>query len=70
LTRGQSQGVIRNDIAADLLADQLCAIGDGWMLNFPLEPKRFKPKRVNALLDATIVMISPPPSKKGTKAGP
>ena len=29
LERGQAQGVIRGDIPADLLADQVCAMGDG-----------------------------------------
>jgi AcrR family transcriptional regulator len=60
LARGQSQSLIRRDIPADLLADQLCALGDGWMLMFPVEPNRFQPARVQALLDATIAMISPP----------
>jgi AcrR family transcriptional regulator len=60
LARGQERGVIRRDIPADLLADQLSAMGDGWMLMFPVEPNRFQPARVQALLDATISMISPP----------
>jgi AcrR family transcriptional regulator len=60
LVRGQERGVIRRDIPADLLADQLSAMGDGWMLMFPVEPNRFQPARVQALLDATISMISPP----------
>ncbi|MGN6310150.1 MAG: TetR/AcrR family transcriptional regulator [Xanthobacteraceae bacterium] len=68
LARGQERGAIRRDIPADLLADQLSAMGDGWMLMFPVEPKRFQPARMQALLDATIAMISPPQEAR-TKIG-
>ena len=60
LGSGQRQGWARQDIPADLLADQLCAMGDGWMMLFPIEPDRFGPERVEALLDATMAIISPP----------
>lgn len=59
LQAGQRQGWVRKDIAADLLADQLNAMGDGWMMLFPIEPDRFGPRRVKALLDATMAIISP-----------
>ncbi|GGO85293.1 hypothetical protein GCM10011348_33460 [Marinobacterium nitratireducens] len=62
LESGQSQGRIRRDIPADLLADQISAISDGWMMMFPLEPERFEPHRVQTLLDAAITMISPYPA--------
>jgi AcrR family transcriptional regulator len=68
LARGQSQGAIRTDIPADLLADQLSAIADGWLMMFPLEPDRFTPKRVQALLDATVKLIAQP-TAAGGKAG-
>ncbi|MEU7260567.1 TetR/AcrR family transcriptional regulator [Streptomyces rimosus] len=64
LSAGQAQGTIRDDIPADLLADQLGAIGDGWMMMFPIEPKRFTPGRVQALLDAAITLIAPPPGAR------
>ncbi|MFI7104259.1 TetR/AcrR family transcriptional regulator [Streptomyces sp. NPDC050161] len=64
LTTGQAQGTIRDDIPADLLADQLGAIGDGWMMMFPIEPERFTPTRVQALLDAAITLIAPPPGAR------
>ncbi|MFI9230843.1 TetR/AcrR family transcriptional regulator [Streptomyces rimosus] len=64
LSAGQAQGSIRDDIPADLLADQLGAIGDGWMMMFPIEPKRFTPGRVQALLDAAITLIAPPPGAR------
>ena len=35
LENGQVQGVIRDDIPADLLADQVSAMGDGWTMMFP-----------------------------------
>ena len=59
LAKGQRQGSIRKDISADLLADQLSAMGDGWMMLLPIEPERFQPSRVKALLDATIALIAP-----------
>lgn len=65
LARGQGRGLIRDDIPADLLADQLSAMADGWMMMLPIEPERFQPARVKALLDATIAMISPPPTISG-----
>lgn len=59
LEKGQAQGVIRSDIPADLLADQLSAISDGWMMMHPIEPERFESSRAKALLDALITLISP-----------
>lgn len=59
LIRGQTQGVVRDDIPADLLADQLTAISDGWMMMHPIEPERFAPSRADAILDSLIAMISP-----------
>ena len=63
LAKGQRRGTVRKDIPADLLADQLSAMGDGWMMLFPIEPERFEPRRVQALLDASIALLSPPRSK-------
>lgn len=60
LERGQHEGVIRDDIAADLLADQISAISDGWMMLLPIEPERFDADRGQALLDALITLIAPP----------
>lgn len=69
LERGQGEGVIRGDIPADLLADQLSAISDGWMMMLPVEPERFAPKRLQALLQATIELISPPPEVPNKRPG-
>lgn len=62
--KGQSQGVIRRDISADLLADQISAISDGWMMSLPIDPERFKGSRRQALLDAVVTLISPPASAR------
>ncbi len=60
LESGQAQGVIRADIAADLLADQVSAMGDGWAMMFPVEPERFGRGRIHDLVNAAIVMLTPP----------
>lgn len=62
LKEGQRQGKIRNDIAADLLADHVSAFSDGWLMMLPIEPERFISERGQALLDAFVLMISPPPA--------
>ncbi len=65
LARGQEQGVIRDDIPADLLSDQLSAMGDGWMMMYPFEPERFTPERLRSLVDAAVTLISPVSSPAG-----
>lgn len=60
LERGQNQGLIRSDITAELLADQVSAISDGWMMLMPIEPERFSSERGQSLLNALITMIAPP----------
>ena len=69
LARGQTQGVIRGDIPAEFLADQISAISDGWMMMLPVEPERFAPKRLQALLQATIALISPPSDVRDDRLG-
>ncbi len=59
LESGQAQGVIRADIAADLLADQMSAMGDGWTMMFPVEPERFSRGRIDDLVNAAIAMLTP-----------
>ena len=59
LESGQAQGVIRADIPADLLADQVCAIGDGWAMMFPVEPERFGRGRIHDLVNAAMAMLAP-----------
>jgi AcrR family transcriptional regulator len=69
LARQQREGRVRADIPADVLSDQLCAMGDGWMMLLPIEPERFSPARVQVLLDATMALIAPIPSAGG-ETGP
>ncbi|MFB7199570.1 TetR/AcrR family transcriptional regulator [Streptomyces sp. NPDC056240] len=59
LAAGQKQGTIREDIPADLLADLLSAMGDGWMMMHPFEAGRFTPSRVEARVDAAIALLAP-----------
>lgn len=65
LSRQQDEGRVRADIPAEVLADQLCAMGDGWMMLLPIEPERFTPERVRMLLDATMALIAPIPTAGG-----
>lgn len=62
LKAAQARGTVRKDIPADVLADQLVAMGDGWMLMYPVEPKRFTPKRIRMLIDAVGALIAPVPA--------
>nr|WP_275679111.1 TetR/AcrR family transcriptional regulator [Pseudomonas entomophila] len=55
----QRQGKLRDDIPADVLADQISTICDGWLMMMPIEPERFSAERGNALLDALITLIAP-----------
>lgn len=68
LAKAQRQGLVRDDISPDILADQLSAMADGWMLLIPVEVERFRPKRLKALIEATMELIAPLPSAKGRSA--
>lgn len=61
IEEAQREGTVRNDIPADILADQLNAIGDGWMLLRPIEKKRFAKKRIEELLAGLLKLITLPP---------
>jgi AcrR family transcriptional regulator len=61
LEKGQAQGVIRRDFPADLLADQISALGDGWAMMFPVEPARFGRGRIHDLVNLAIAMLAPQP---------
>lgn len=62
LKTAQERGTVRTDISAEVLADQLCAMGDGWILMYPVEPKRFTPKRIQALIEGLGALIAPIPA--------
>ena len=60
LAAQQKVGKVRDDIPADLLADHLGAIGDGWMMMLPIEPHRFEQTRLELLLDSIEQLLAPP----------
>lgn len=60
IAKQQRSGEVRDDIAADILADQIAALADGWAMMFPIEPERFIAGRLDALTDAIVKMIEPP----------
>ena len=49
LEGGRAQGAIGGDIPVDLLADQVSAIGDGWVITFPVESEPFGRGRIHGL---------------------
>ena len=59
LETAQAQGLVRRDFPADLLADQISAIGDGWAMMFPVEPARFGRGRIRELVNVAIAMLAP-----------
>ena len=60
----QRQGVVRSDFSADLLADQITAMTDGWIMMTPVEPARFTRRRINDLIGLSIAMLAPPVGTK------
>lgn len=59
LATGQERGTVRDDIPADLLAEQLSAMGDGWALLSRLETERFSPSRARELISSATALIAP-----------
>lgn len=59
IEQAQLAGTVRTDLPADLLADQISALGDGWMIVQPVERKRFDKRRVARLVDMAITMLQP-----------
>lgn len=59
LKQGQSRGLVRRDLNAYVLAEQLNALVDGWMLLSPLEPNRSDSKQIKEFFDATLKLIAP-----------
>ena len=59
LAEAQTLGTVRKDFSADLLADQISAMGDGWGLMIPVEPARFNRGRIQQLVDMAIAMLAP-----------
>ncbi|KKC99443.1 TetR/AcrR family transcriptional regulator [Photobacterium halotolerans] len=57
---GQKAGNIRKDIPAEIIASQLVAMCDGWMISQPIELKNFTDEQLNLQLDSVMRLISPP----------
>lgn len=61
IRKQQDAGEVRGDIPAEMLADHLGSIADGWVLMLPIETERFAPERVDSLIDSIIQLIQPTP---------
>src|SRR5262245_33026397 len=59
IAHAQGNGTIRKDLAADLLADQISALGDAWLMALTVERKHFDRRRVQNLIDMAIAMLQP-----------
>lgn len=59
ISEEQRLGTIRSDIPAAVLAESVTAMGDGWAMLAPIEPDRFTPEKVMALLDAVDSLLRP-----------
>lgn len=60
IREGQGHGTIRADIPAEVLAETVTAMGDGWAMLAPVEPGRLTPAKVEQLLDAVDTLLRPP----------
>ncbi|MDB5581460.1 MAG: TetR family transcriptional regulator [Bradyrhizobium sp.] len=56
----QQHGTVRSDFPANLLADQITAMTDGWAMMTPVAPDRYEPDHINKLVELAIAMLSPP----------
>lgn len=66
IKKQQAAGTVRNDIPADLLADTVGSIGDGWVTMLPIETERFAPERLDALIASIMKLLKPvPTARKG-----
>lgn len=59
IATAQANGTIRRDFPPDQLADQIGALGDGWLMMQPIERNRFSGRRVRSLIDMAMKMLAP-----------
>lgn len=59
IEKGQQANFVRNDIPADILAEQLSAMGDGFMISLSIHPNRLSSEKINALQQCIKTLISP-----------
>lgn len=57
MQRGQELGIIRDDFAAEEMAEQFDALTEGLSRMAPLEPKHFTEKHLTRLVDIQIAML-------------
>jgi AcrR family transcriptional regulator len=70
--RGQALGQIRNDFPPDLIADQICALADGWVIMMPIDPGQYEDNaRGLKLVKLAVSMLRPsmPFTMEGRKRG-
>ncbi|WOF42525.1 TetR/AcrR family transcriptional regulator [Sphingopyxis indica] len=66
IKKQQEAGSIRADIPAELLADTVGSIGDGWMIMLPIETERFAPERLDRLIDSIMQLLRPVPTARSS----
>lgn len=59
ILRGQMENMIRQDIPADILAEQISAMGDGLMMTLSIYPDRLTTAKVEAIQRGLVTLISP-----------
>ena len=57
--RHQQRGVLRSDYSAQMLAEQVFAVTEGWSLMAPVDVQRFEPKRRKQMITMLIENLKP-----------
>jgi len=60
--RQQQLGVLRSDFSAQMLAEQVFAVTEGWSLMAPIDLQRFEPVRRKQMITMVIENLKPPAS--------
>lgn len=58
IKQGQESGQLRNDIPSDILAEQLSAMADGFMMTESICPRRLSAEKVEQLKHGLVTLIS------------
>lgn len=59
LADGQRNGLVRDDIPADILAEHLAAIADGIAVLVPIDPQRIDRARAEEIFNGMVKLVSP-----------
>lgn len=57
--RQQQRGVLRSDYSAQMLAEQVFAVTEGWSLMAPIDLQRFEPRRRKQMITMVIENLKP-----------